>query len=145
MAVLVQVTFKGSTNKPHPCALAAATAGDPCRTFDGVYCAWVLGTWRVVGVQLQLPAANVSFDDTAMSPGGKLAVLTYLRELEVLCVKQTPTPTPGGLMVLCVLTRDVCVEEGAFEHALCRIDSNHHQGQRVGGQQDTLSVASDRL
>jgi hypothetical protein len=48
-------------------------------------------------VQLQLPAAVVSFEDTAMSPEGKLAGLSYLRELEVLCVKKAPTPPPGGL------------------------------------------------
>jgi hypothetical protein len=60
-----------------------------------VYCGWVLGSWRVVGVQLQLNAAVVVFNDSAMaSAQGVLAGMSYLRELEVLCVTHRP-PSPG--------------------------------------------------
>lgn len=69
-------------------------SGDVCSSFDGVYCGWVLGSWRVVGVQLQLDAAVVSFNDSAMAPQGALAGMSYLRELEVLCVTHRP-PSPG--------------------------------------------------
>jgi hypothetical protein len=58
----------------------------------------VLGAWRVVGVQLQLDAESVLFNDSAMHlPGGGLGKLEYLQELEVLCVKHRhpPPPSPG--------------------------------------------------
>jgi hypothetical protein len=73
---------------------ACVCSGDVCSSFDGVYCGWVLGSWRAVGVQLQLDAAVVSFNDSAMAPQGVLAGMSYLRELEVLCVTHRP-PSPG--------------------------------------------------
>lgn len=62
-----------------------------------MYCAWVRGSWRVVSVQLQLGLQVVYLNDSAMwSKGGQLQGLKHLRELEVLCVKQRPKPTPPG-------------------------------------------------
>lgn len=73
--------------------------GSVCSSFDGVYCAWVLGSWRVVGVQLQLDVGVVALNDSAMQPGGVLQGIQHLRELEVLRVKQRP-PAPGEVALL---------------------------------------------
>jgi hypothetical protein len=62
-----------------------------CASFDGVYCGFVLGAWRVVGVQLQLEV--VALEDAAMAGSRGIR---HLRELELLCVHpHPPPPSPG--------------------------------------------------
>ncbi|KAF8066351.1 hypothetical protein HT031_002675 [Scenedesmus sp. PABB004] len=65
------------------CGLAAwAGAGSPCG-WPGVLCRLVGGSWRAVGVHLQLPAAAVLLRDDALGPD--ITPLPFLHELELLC------------------------------------------------------------
>lgn len=98
---------QGALNDEHPdksglLALKASICGVDCPAlaswnetapvcsqlgFEGVYCAWVQGTWRAVSVQLQLQAPSVSFNDSQLVVWGTVQGVQYLRELEILCYK----------------------------------------------------------
>ena len=78
--VAALLALKSSICTDSECLPSWTADGDPCSSFDGVYCGVFGGQLRVFEVQLQLDSSLLHFSN------GQLLQLSTLRQLVILCV-----------------------------------------------------------